>query len=202
MRILAALTLSLALSACATFPRALTPDSIQLLVGENGTCTAWAVAPFTFVTAKHCFIMGGTDGWSIGGTPVRVLALSPNHDIALLTGPGGASPLRVAPKAPPIGAPVMTYGYGSTPLLLLFPAVVISPSAQYFDGEVSPEFIVGGANGRGGMSGGPILWRGFVVSMVTGGGQATHANHLVGAGVAYPALRDFVQLHVDTRDRS
>jgi hypothetical protein len=185
-------------SACATFSPSRAADSILPMQSDaGGYCTVWAVTPNRWVTAKHCFAED-PGPWRIVGVIAHVIAVDPEADIAIVTGPWG-SPLAIAAEPPARGEMVTTWGYGlSTKTLLVFKAVVISPDADYFTGA-SHEFIVGGANGMPGMSGGPMLYKGRVVSVITGGGPAPSHAHLVGSGVSYNALVAFVKRHVQSR---
>lgn len=193
MRTLAACVLVAAM-ACASFSLDTAPQSVMQMVGA-GSCTAWAAAPGRWITAKHCLQIA--QDWRIDGVASTPLAVSAEHDIALIAGPPGSKYLRMADAAPPIGATVSTLGYGlgKGVTLLAFPAVVLAQSSSFF-GEPHGDFLVGGANGMPGMSGGPILYRGRVVSMITGGGPAPSAAHLVGSGVPWAALAAFVRAHV------
>ena len=183
---------TLALAACASFAPARAAQSIAPMESAAGaSCTAWAIAPSRWMTAKHCFTMGGVDGWAIGGTAVGVIAQDPASDSALVSGPPG-TPLSLSPTEPPLGAPVSTFGYGlGKRTLLIFPAVVSAQADPWF---ADPEMILTGANGMPGMSGGPVLWRGRVVGQVSGGGGPTHVAHLVGSAVPWAALRAFARV--------
>ena len=183
---------ALTLAACATFTPAGAGRSIAVLENTAGaTCTAWAIAPAKWLSAKHCFVMGGMEGWTIAGTAAVPLALDPASDVALLSGPLG-TPLPLSPTEPPLGAQVTTYGYGlGKRTLLIFPTTVSAHADPWF---AEPELILTGANGMPGMSGGPVLWRGRVVGQVSGGGGPTHVAHLVGSAVPWQALREFARV--------
>lgn len=181
-------------SACVTFSPSRAVDSILPMQSDaGGYCTVWAVTNNRWVTAKHCFTED-PGPWRIVGVSANVIALDPDADLAIVSGPWG-SPLSIAPEPPRRGDTVTTWGYGmSTKTLLVFTALVISPDADFFSNSPH-EFIIGGANGMPGMSGGPILYRGKVVSLITGGGPAPSHAHLVGSGVSYQALAAFVRRH-------
>jgi len=176
--------------ACVTLTPERAAPSIRQLETQAGLCTAWAVGKARWISAGHCVALGGG---VIGDTPAAVLAVGP-ADISLLSGPD-APALIVATEPPPMGATVETYGYGNHPVLLLFRGVVMQNAAVFFaDDDV--QMLIGGANGMPGMSGGPILYRGHVVSIVTGGGVAQGPAHLIGTGVPWESLVAFVQAHV------
>jgi len=178
--------------ACVTLTPERTAPSIRSLTTEAGVCTAWSAGKAQWITAGHCVALGGG---SIDTTRANVLAVD-SHDVALVSGPV-APALSVAKTAPPIGATVDTYGYAAgTSVLLLFRGTVMQNSAILFSNDQSAEMLIGGANGMPGMSGGPILYRGAVVSVITGGGTATSPAHLIGGGVPWDALAAFVQAHV------
>lgn len=194
MKSIAAAWLFLLAIACATFSLTDAHDSVRQLRSADGVCTAWAIAPGRWLTAKHCLEIA--QGWTIGGHEAAPLALDPQFDIALLTGPRGSAFLQVAETAPPLGVTVQTLGYGlGKDSLLSFPATVIDQESMFF-GRPLGEFLVAGANGMPGMSGGPILYRGKVVSLITGGGPAASPAHLLGTGVTWASLRAFTRLHV------
>lgn len=184
--------------ACVTFRPSQAVDSILPMLSDGGGyCTVWAVTPNRWITAKHCFTED-PGPWRIVGVTANVIALDPHADLAMVTGPWG-TPLRIAPEAPARGETVTTWGYGmSTKTLLVFKAVVIATDADFFTNSPH-EFIIGGANGMPGMSGGPVLYKGRAVSLITGGGPAPSPSHLVGSGVPYEALVAFVKRHVRTR---
>jgi len=182
------------LTACVTFRPADAAQSILPMVSEGGACTAWAVGPDRWMTAKHC-LMVYPGPWRIAGVLADPVAIDPDADLALVTGPG-APPIAVATDAPRMGATVTTWGYGlSTKPLLVFSALVVSVDAEFFT-DSPHEFIVSGANGMPGMSGGPILYRGKAVSQISGGGPAPSHAHLVGSGVSFAALSAFAKRHV------
>jgi hypothetical protein len=194
--VIAAWVAAVAAVACATLTPRNATDSIQRLQNADGACTAWSVGPGYWVTTKHCFVMGGWDGWEIAGGRATVIAVAPNADLAILSGPV-ARAIPVAELPPPLGARVMTYGYGMNQRALLwFDARIVSNGMRFFDGTIEDEMIVSGANGMPGMSGGPVIYQGEAVGVVSGGGMATMHTHLIGAAVTWRALHDFTQLHV------
>lgn len=183
---------------CATFSPLRAKESILPINSDlGGSCTAWCVAPMKWMTAKHCFVLDAGP-WRIVGVTANIIALDPDADLAMVTGPWG-EPLDMASVPPNVGETVTTWGYGmSTKTLLLFKADVIAADADFFTNSPH-EFIVGGANGMPGMSGGPILYKGKVVSQISGGGPAPSHAHLVGSGVAFYALAEFVKRHTRAR---
>jgi hypothetical protein len=193
MKILAAVWLIVSLVACATFSLDTGSHSIQQMKSPEGICTAWAVGKHRWLTARHCMEMAS--GWTIAGVAADPIAADPFHDIALVSGPEGAV-ILIAEEPPPIGATVQTLGYGLGQAdLLSFPAIVLAYESPFFRPSL-PELLVSGANGMPGMSGGPILYRGRAVSMITGGGPATSAAHLLGTGVPWVHLSAFTQKYV------
>lgn len=196
MKILAAVAVVVAV-ACASLTPSNARESIQPLANATGVCTAWSVGVGYWLTNKHCGVMAGWEGWEIGGAAAEVIAICPNADMMLLYGPV-ARPIPVAAEAPPPGARVMTYGYANK-MLLWFDALVVNNAGRFFDGTVEDELILSGANGQPGMSGGPVIYRGEAVGMVSGGGLATSHSHLIGSAVTWRAIRDFVRLHVGQR---
>jgi hypothetical protein len=106
-------------------------------------------------------------------------------------------PISVASAEPPLGATILVFGYGmNRPDLLWFSGVVVAQASKFFDSSDEPQMLISGANGMPGMSGGPVTYRGRVVSQVSGGGLATSPTHLVGSGVSWGALSAFVRLNV------
>ena len=195
-RVIAALALALSF-ACTSFTHTRMRDSIRVLQNDNGGCTAWSAGHGLWITAKHCTVIGGVEGWTIAGVPVIVRAVSPDSDLALFSGPV-APVLPVASEAPPEGATVLSYGYGINQRLLLpFTALIASNASDFFDGNDEALMILTGANGMSGMSGGPVLYRGKVVGQISGGGLPTSMTHLVGSAVTWEDVRAFVRLHVE-----
>lgn len=176
--------------ACASWPAH--SGAVAEFGTTEGTCTAWAVGQEQWLTAYHCTIHG--DGW-IRGTEARRLAGDEAVDVALVTGPVSRT-MRVASRAPAVGAKLTAYGYGlGRGVLLMLDGRLAADHSSFF-GTTRDDLVYTQANGMPGMSGGPILSGGRVVSMVTGGGlPATFANQ-VGRGVPWSDLAKFVARHV------
>jgi hypothetical protein len=189
-----ALLLSFYLSACASLPRLATPDSVALINGTTGTCTAWCAAPRVWVTAKHC-LTADAGPWTLAGSTLNVLVIGEDVDVALFTGPLGA-PLPLADNPPPVGAQVLTFGYGmGREPLLTFAALYAHPHSDFFDNDRGLALLTGN-NGLPGLSGAPVMYKGRVVGQISGGGQPTHYTHLIGTAVPLDALRAFIRRHI------
>ncbi len=196
MRKIAFVAVVLSAWACATFSLARAPSSIQQMQhADGGACTAWSVAPGRWVSAGHCVAEAKT-GWTIGGGHADLIAVGADADVSLLSGPVAPS-LVVASQPPPVGASIVAYGYGMGKRdLLLIGGMVVSNASQFFDNDAVPLMLFSGANGLPGISGGPVLYRGRVVSIITAGGTASSPAQLIGAGVAWTDLSAFVRLHL------
>lgn len=183
--------------ACATFSVERAPDSIQAMYHDGGsTCTAWSVAPGVWVSAGHCAEV--PTGWTIGGGKATVIAVADHADLSLFSGPI-APVLEVAGREPPIGAPIVVYGYGMGKRdLLMIGGLVVSNASAFFEieNDFAPKMLFSGANGLPGISGGPVLYRGRVVSVITAGGMASSPTQLIGAGVSWADLSAFTRLHL------
>lgn len=189
-RLLLTLALALPLAVgCATFRPATLVGAIRPLTGDaGGSCTAWAIGPRKWITAAHCIGHVTT----LDGVTVEWLASDRAHDIALLRGPVSARLLTLATSEPVLGDVLYVFGYGlGRPTLLVLPGSYIAAESEFFVNHRT-EMLIGIANGMPGMSGGPILWKGKVISAVTGGGTPTSPAHALGTGVPWKALRAFV----------
>ncbi len=174
------------LAACATLsPTSVLPSIQRVHNAHGGVCTAWAVRPTQWVTAAHCtqFPLVWDDG-----RPAALLDIDTVADLALLDGPA-ARPLPLSAAHPQFGDPVTVYGYGMGRAMVLL-AGIYNGTGPFFTSL--DEFLIGGNSGMPGMSGGPILARGRVVSIITGGGVPTGPTHMMGTGVPLTALRTFV----------
>lgn len=194
MRILAAFAVVVSV-ACATFSADRMPSSIQPMQhADGGTCTAWSAGPGLWVSAGHCAADAKTD-WTIGGAKASLIAIGAHADLSLFSGPI-APVLSVASHEPPVGATITAYGYGMGKRdLLLLRGMVVSNASQFFDGD-PPDMLFSGANGLPGISGGPVLYRGRVVSIITKGGTASSPTQLIGGGVTWADLSAFTRLHL------
>lgn len=193
MKILAAVVGVLAI-ACATFSLDRGAESIlPMQAAEGGTCTAFAVAPERWITATHCLVLA--DDWMIGGVKSEALAADSHHDIALVSGPVGRA-LQIAAEPPPIGATVRMWGYGMGQKDLLFFSVNVMTLESDFFKHTAAQMLVTGSNGIPGMSGGPIMYQGKVVSVQTGGGFSASPAHQIGTGASWAALSAFAKKYV------
>ena len=178
---------------CATFHPSQVQESITpLILQGREVCTAWSGAPGKWITAAHCTTAEEPLAFR-DATRSTVLLRDVVQDLALLTGPV-APALRLASAHPRLGDPLYVYGYGmGKGVLILLPGVYIHPGSTFFDSPAGvEEMLIGGANGMPGMSGGPILSKGRVVSVMTGGGTAPSPTHLIGTGVPLRVLREFI----------
>ncbi|RYZ05471.1 MAG: serine protease [Myxococcales bacterium] len=181
----------------------LTPAQVQLLAGaatvlvrtELGSGSGFVVGSGKdqLVVSNYHVVASGTqhvaeltlqDGTQ-RRTPLEVVKVSREHDLALLRPLGVLSPLKLALRAetPAVGTNVAVLGYpgvaGSAPVLTLEPGTVTASSRQLG----STDFIQTNANINPGNSGGPLLDScGRVLGVVTG--RHTSTERL---GLAIPA---------------
>lgn len=166
-----------------------TTDAIRSMDTGEGNCTTWAVGPSKWITAAHCFAPTPA---TIDGIIVEWITIDPVTDLALIGGPPSTRHLRIASRTPRIGQRVQSYGYGlNRPLLLILSGDIISLSAGFF--LERPREMILSSNGMPGMSGGPILQRGRVVGIVTGGGNPGGFSQNIGTGVSWSTLAAFIR---------
>jgi hypothetical protein len=129
--------------------------------GNSGSCTAWAVKPFQWITAKHC----KEPVMTIDNQLVEVI--KETDDLLLVSGPN-VPPLLLAVKDPQIGDEVFLFGYPpgyDWEKPIFFHGMVNTD--EHIDGEIHHNLYGIDSTGGPGMSGGPIInYDGRVVGVV------------------------------------
>jgi len=124
----------------------------RLLKGDNGSCSAVAVAPDVVLTAKHCTVLSNMH---VDGKPVAQIIVHKTADVAFLSVPGLACPCV------PIGAVRPQMDEGLVAVGWLYGDFIVTSRGEYVGQAVNPEDgqsygIFMGSVGPG-MSGGGVF---------------------------------------------
>lgn len=152
----------------------------------RGSCTIISIEYPYFATAGHCLV----GVMFIGEVIFDAVAVDTKNDIAIIKGDIKRPGLRLG-KKPHRGEKVLIMGYSAPPELLFWEALVVGDFDPWMKGEVG---VVTSANAAFGMSGGAIINEdGYLVGMITGGGNPSTAFQNIGTGVTYEALKRTIQ---------
>lgn len=177
-----------------TFPDiAKAKNSIVQIGDEHSACTAFSSRINRLITAGHCVEgkeIGSTDEYLENGTPLKLVYVDKDHDIAVLETPVMFYPLELGDE-PKLGEPIWIMGYGigaNGMFFYILPAAVMSLNDTPLRGW--HDMLTYSSNAVEGMSGGPILnSSGKVVSSVVGGANINGPIYFTGTGTVYSALK-------------